>query len=70
MSHKRRSKVDRQPVTRRYVRAVVQRARDDILSAIVHSDWTFTSAPMTSAQIERRIGATNGRHVADSEPID
>ena len=36
MSRKRRSKADRTPVTRRYVLRVVQRARDDILRAIIN----------------------------------
>ena len=36
MSRKHAHRADNQPVTRRYVRSVVQRARDEILSAIVH----------------------------------
>lgn len=36
MSRKHAHRADNQPVTRRYVRSVVQRARDEIISAIVH----------------------------------
>ena len=37
MSRKHVHRADNQPVTRRYVRSVVQRARDEIISAIVNS---------------------------------
>jgi hypothetical protein len=36
MSRKHAHRADNQPVTRRYVRSVVQRARDEIVSAIVN----------------------------------
>ena len=36
MSRKHAHRADNAPASRRYVRSVVQRARDDILSAIVH----------------------------------
>ena len=45
-----------QPVTRREVLRIVQRARDEILSAIVHAN----------APHEYR----NGRHLADVEPVE
>jgi hypothetical protein len=51
MSRKHAHRADNQPVTRRYVRSVVQRARDEIISAIVGrpvaspSGWvSFTTA--------------------------
>ena len=37
MSRKHAHRADNAPASRRYVRGVVQRARDDILSAIVHA---------------------------------
>ena len=37
MSRKHAHRADNRPVTRRYVRSVVQRARDDILRAIVNA---------------------------------
>ena len=40
MSRKHVHRADNQPVTRRYVRSVVQRARDDIISAIIHAPET------------------------------
>lgn len=36
MSRKHAHRADNRPVTRRYVRSVVQRARDEILSAVVN----------------------------------
>jgi len=38
VSKKHRQRSEGRPVTRRYVLRVVQRARDDILSAIVHAE--------------------------------
>lgn len=40
MSRKHRQRADNRPVTRRYVARVVQRARDDIISAVVHGSPT------------------------------
>ena len=37
MSRKHAHRADNAPASRRYVRSVVQRARDDIISAIVHT---------------------------------
>lgn len=36
MSRKHRHRAENRPVTRRYVMRVVNRARDEILSAIIH----------------------------------
>jgi hypothetical protein len=43
MSKKHHRRNETQPATRRYVLRVVQRARDDILSALIHA----TRAPET-----------------------
>ena len=43
MSRKHAHRADNAPASRRYVRSVVQRARDDILSAIVHAPETAES---------------------------
>ena len=40
MTRKHAHRADNAPASRRYVRSVVQRARDDILSAIVHAPET------------------------------
>ena len=37
MSRKHTHRADNAPASRRYVRSVVQRARDEILAAVVHS---------------------------------
>ena len=37
MSRKHAHRADNAPASRRYVRSVVQRARDEIISAVVHS---------------------------------
>lgn len=65
MSRKHAHRADNQPVTRRYVRSVVQRARDEIISAIVKTrdpelvTWarSLPQAP-TPERLER---AVNGK---------
>lgn len=59
MSRKRKSRADHQPVTRRQVLRIVQAARDEILSAIVHTDWTVTGN-----------NGTKVRHLADVESVE
>lgn len=62
MSHKHRSKA--QPVTRREVLRIVQAARDEILSAIVHSGPALT-VPAGTRSVT--ITAHRERHLADVE---
>ena len=48
MSRKHAHRADNQPVTRRYVRSVVQRAKKDIIAAIVHGQpGTTYTAPVS-----------------------
>jgi hypothetical protein len=69
----RPSKADRQPVTRRYVARCVQRARDEILAAIVHADHRCAEcgAPVGTYHEEgcpivlARIAAFPGLGIAD-----
>lgn len=53
-----RSKADRQPVTRRYIARTVQRARDDIIRAVLFA----TAAPDVALE---RLEAEDWRKVAE-----
>ena len=65
MSRKHAHRAGNQPVTRRYVAGVVRRARDEIISAIVHADLLESSPPRASAEhFERLIGGTYSDNVA------
>jgi hypothetical protein len=63
MSRKHAHRADNQPVTRRYVRSVVQRARDEILSAVVngYQPWPRDEQimhglePVSPERIERAV---------------
>ena len=67
MSRKHPHRAGNQPVTRRYVAGVVRRARDEIISAIVHDRdardaWSAVrlAAEIDSPSPERLHRAVNG----------
>ena len=62
MSRKHPHRADNAPASRRYVRSVVQRARDEIISAVVHSEasvpwqWDDEIAAPSSERLRRAVG--------------
>ena len=56
MSRKHAHRADNAPASRRYVRSVVQRARDEIISAIVHERAAAVPFPVQPGETIKWYG--------------
>lgn len=65
MSRKHPHRAGNQPVTRRYVAGVVRRARDEIISAIIHSEPEPLVSWSTGESVSKKAW-----HMADVARVD
>ncbi len=67
----RKHRADNQPVTRRYVRSVVQRARDEILSAVMHQPQPIQPSMVTFTTVDESHAwaDTDHRQIYGNSPL-
>jgi hypothetical protein len=69
MSRKHPHRAGNQPVTRRYVAGVVRRARDEIISAIIHAQLLEPDPPRASVEHLDRLISSGSRSVVQWEDL-